>query len=101
MVNESNIFGFIYNSDLEKKIAILATKAGLKAEQDKIVKLQAFKSSCFCDKNHFENDGPQNYFVFQSIYSSFKSIGNTDISAWKSVLSIKPLLHLKIVLFNH
>ena len=34
LVNESNIFGFINNSDLNKKIAILATKAELKAGQD-------------------------------------------------------------------
>ena len=33
--------GFIKNADLAKKLAILAAKAELKAEQDKILKLQA------------------------------------------------------------
>ena len=85
----------------EKKIATLVTKAELKAEQDKIVKLRAFDSSYFSDKSHFKNDGDQNYLVLKPIYRFFKSIGNTDIAAWKSVLSIKPLEHLIIVLFNH
>ena len=85
----------------EKKIATLVTKAELKAEQDKIVKFQAFDSSYFSDKGHFQNDGNQNYLVLKPIYRFFKSIGNTDTAAWKSVLSIKPLKHLIIVLFNH
>ena len=38
----------------------LAGKAELKAEQDKIVKLQAFDSSHFLGKSHFEDDGTQN-----------------------------------------
>ena len=33
---------FIKNADLDKKLAILAAKAELKVEQDKILKLQAF-----------------------------------------------------------
>ena len=42
LVDKSDISGFIDNSDLEKKIALLATKAELKAVQDKIVKPQVF-----------------------------------------------------------
>ena len=61
----------------------LATKAELKAEQDKIIRLQAFNSSYFCGKNYFE-DGTQNYLIFQPMYKDFKKNGNTDhISAWK------------------
>ena len=41
----------ILNSDLEKKIATLATKAELKAEQDKTVKLQALFPTCFQNDN--------------------------------------------------
>ena len=33
-------------------MAKLATKAELKEEQDKIIKLQAFDSSYFCGKSH-------------------------------------------------
>ena len=38
--NKSDISGFINNSDLNENIKALATKAGLKTEQNKIVKLQ-------------------------------------------------------------
>ena len=37
----------------------------LKAEQDKITKLQEFEPTYFRGKSHFENDGVQNYLVFQ------------------------------------
>ena len=56
LVNESYITGFINSFDLDQKITTLKTKAELKAEQDKIVKLQAFDSSYFCGKSHFEDD---------------------------------------------
>ena len=47
-------------------------------------------------KSHFEEDGTQNYLVFQSIQRYFKEVANTkDISEWKSKglsnQSIKPL----------
>ena len=48
-------------------------------------KLQTFDSSYFRGKNHFEEDGTQNYLVFQPINKYFKKITNTDhISKWKS-----------------
>ena len=40
LVNKTEIYKFINNSDLDKKYKTLATKAELKAEQDKIVKLE-------------------------------------------------------------
>ena len=44
------------------KLTTLATKAELKAEQDKMVKLQAFNSSYFNQKNFFfEDDDTQNF----------------------------------------
>ena len=68
---------FIKNADLDKKLTILAAKAELKVEQDKILKLQAFDWSSFRGKCHFEKDCTQNYLVFQLIYRYFKKIGNT------------------------
>ena len=66
-------------------MAILPAKAEVKAERDKISKLQAFGSSYFPGKSHFEDDGTQSYLVFQPICRYFKTIGNTDhISSWKS-----------------
>ena len=34
--------------------------------------------SYFIVKNHFEEDGTQNYLVFQSLNKYFKLIANTD-----------------------
>ena len=58
-------------------------------------KLETFDSSYFISKSHFEEDGTQNYLVFQPINKYFKVITNTDyISSWKSkglsTESIKP-----------
>ena len=52
-VDKSAIAGFINNADLNKKVSALTTKTQLKAEQEKIIKLQAFESSYFRDKSHF------------------------------------------------
>ena len=67
LVDKSDISGFIDSSGLDKKLPTLATKADLKAEQDKIVKLQVFDSSYFCGKIHFEDDGTENYLVFPPV----------------------------------
>ena len=39
LVNKSNVSGFIITSDIINKTATLVTKAELKADQDKILKL--------------------------------------------------------------
>ena len=54
---ESSISGFMKDSNLNKKLESLVTKAELKAEQDKIVKLQTHDLSCFLGKNIFGDDG--------------------------------------------
>ena len=53
LVNKSDIYNLVKNFDLN-------TKAEVKSEQDKIVKLQAFNPSYFHDKNFFSNDNFQN-----------------------------------------
>ena len=67
----------VIESSLNEKIKTLATKeemktlatiAELKVEKDKTVKLQAFDSSYFRGKSHFEDGGAQYYFVFQPIF---------------------------------
>ena len=50
MVDKSDIARFVYNSDLNKKLATLATKTELKAGQDKIIKSQAFDQVIFVVK---------------------------------------------------
>ena len=60
LLSKSHISNLVKNSDLNMKLATLATKAELKAEQDKFVKLQVFDSNYFFDKSHYEDDGTQN-----------------------------------------
>ena len=71
VADESPLTEFINNADIDKKIATLATKAELKAAQDKITKLQVFDSSYFRGKDHFKNNGTQNYLIFQPMYRYF------------------------------
>ena len=63
--------------------------------KDELDKLKTFDSSYFIVKSHFEEDGTQNYLVFQYINRYFKLIANTNyISSWESkglsTESIKP-----------
>ena len=83
LVNKFDIYRFIDNSDLDKKIETLITKGELKAEQDKIAKLQAFYASYFRGKSHYEDDDPQNYLVFQPVNKYVRKIANSNhISSW-------------------
>ena len=41
-------------------------------------RLKTFVSSYFKGKNHFEEDGTQNYLVFRLMYKYFKKIGNIE-----------------------
>ena len=73
---------------MEYKIEILLVK-------NELNKLKTFDSSYFIGKSHFEEDGTQNYLVFQLMNKYFKVITNTDyVSLWKSkglsAESIKP-----------
>ena len=84
-VDKSNISNPVKNFDSNTKLATLATKAELKTERDKIVKLKAFDSSYFSDKSHFKDDGSQNYLFFQPVYRYFKNVANSErVLAWKS-----------------
>ena len=80
-------------SSLNRKITQNKSKHLL--VENELNKLKTFHSSYFIGKSHFEEDGTQNYLVFQPMYRYFKMITNTDyISSWKSkglsAESIKP-----------
>ena len=51
-------------------------------------KLKTFDFGYFIGKSHFEEDGTQNYLVFQPIYRYFKAFSITKyleyVSEWKS-----------------
>ena len=72
------------SSALIKKLTQIRKKHLL--VENEFIKPKAFGLSGFKDKNHFEEDGTQNYLVFQPMYKYFEKIGNTDnISEWKSI----------------
>ena len=85
LVEPSDIFNIGKNSDLNTKLATLARKVELKAEQYKTVKRQTFDSRYIPSKNYFEDDGTQSYLVFQLVSGYFKTVANTSkVTAWKS-----------------
>ena len=70
-------------SSLNRKIT--ANKSKNLLVENELKKLEAFYSSYFISKSHLEEDGTQNYLVFQPINRYFKVIANTDyVSSWKS-----------------
>ena len=69
--------------DLSKRITSNKSKHLL--VQNELKKLQTFESSYFKGKNYFEEDGNQNYLVFQAMKKYFLKIGDTEsVSKWKS-----------------
>ena len=54
--------------------------------ENELKKLETFDSINCCGKSHFEDDGTQNYLVFQTAYKHFKtvSINANNILSWKS-----------------
>ena len=80
-------------SNLNRKITQNKTKHLL--VENELNRLKTFDSSYFIGTSHFEEDGVQNYLVFQPIVRYFKLTVNNDyISSWKSkglsAESIKP-----------
>ena len=80
-------------SCLNRKITQNKTKHVL--VENELNKLKTFDSSYFIGKSNFEEDGTQNYLVFEPLNKYFKMITNNDyVSSWKSkglsAASIKP-----------
>ena len=70
-------------SSLNSKITQKKTKNG--SIENEFKKLKTLDLSYFIGKSHFEEDGTQNYLLFQPIKRYFKIIANAKyISSWKS-----------------
>ena len=87
-------------SSLDSKID--ANKTKTESTENELKKLKTFDSSYFRGKSRFDEDGAQNYLVFQPINRYFKLAYNKKyISSWKykrlSDETIKLLLHPIIV----
>ena len=71
--------------------------------QNKLKKLKTLDLSCFIGKSHFEEDGTQNYLVFQPLnrYFKIKFYLNSDyVLSWKSK-GLSPSSALRIFLILH
>ena len=70
--------------NLNKKINSNKTKHVLVENELEI--LETFDSIYLCGKSYFEDDGTQNYTVFQTTCKYFKTVSNTNdhILSWKS-----------------
>ena len=70
-------------SSLDSKIA--ANKTKNESIENELKKLKTLDLSYFIGNSHFEEDGTQNYLVFQQLNKYFKIIANKDyISSWIS-----------------
>ena len=64
---------------------ISANKTKNEPIENELKKLKTFDLSYFIGKGHFEDDGTQNYLVFQQLNKYFKIIANKKyISSWQS-----------------
>ena len=52
--------------------------------ENELNQLKTFDSSYFFGKSHFEEDGVQNYLVFQPMYKYFKTDSSYHILLWTS-----------------
>ena len=91
-------------SSLNRKITVNKSKNLL--VENELNKLKTFDSSYFIGESHFEEDGTQNYLVFQPLNKYFKVIANTDYvhhGNLKDYLMkvLNHLQHLIIVLLQH
>ena len=90
-------------SSLNEKITQNKTKYLL--VESELNKLKTFDSGYFIGKSHIEEDGTQNYLVFQPMNKYFK-IGNSDYVLYEHLKDclmklLHPLLHLIIFLVLH
>ena len=74
--------------------------------ENELNQLKTFNSSYFIGKSYFEENGTQNYLVFQPINKYFKVITNTDyVSSWKSkdylLKVLNHIQHLIIILLQY
>ena len=79
----------ITKTEFYSKLSILNRKIKIKKKhllaENELNKLKTFDSNYFIGKSHFDEDGTQNYLVFQPLNKYFKLITNTlSILLWQS-----------------
>ena len=71
LINKSDIYGFINNTDLDGDTTKISSKIRIKSRARSIEKLQTFDSSFFIGHSYFINDQSQNFLIFQLIFDTF------------------------------
>ena len=90
LVSKSDIANFVKNTDFDDKLKnlnkkITSNKTKHVLVENELKKLQTIDSSLFIGQSYFNNDGAQNYVIFQSLYYTLKRLGDTEkIVSWKS-----------------
>ena len=80
----------ITKTDFDAKLTrinweITENKTEILLVKNELNKLKTFDSGYFIGKSHFDEDGTQNYLVFQPMYRCFELITNTlSILSWQS-----------------
>ena len=74
----------VTKTDFNKKLSnlkqiIVSSKTKHLVIESELKKLKTFDSGYFCGKSHFEDDGTQNYLVFEPIYKYFEITPITNI----------------------
>ena len=76
-----------FDAKLPTQSKVTSNKSKHLLVENELNKLKTFYSSYFTGKSHFDEDGTQNYLVFQPIVRYFKvnTITNTNyIASWKA-----------------
>ena len=76
-------------TDIDNSVSILNSRIATNKTKNESIenefkKLKTFDLRCFIGESHFEEDGAQNYLVFQSVHRYFKITNTKYISSWKS-----------------
>ena len=87
----------ILGKETKDEIKILATKATVNTEQNKIVKVETHDLKYFLSKTFFRNDGSQNIFVYQLTFFTLELKVNKSTCCW---LRIKTLYKSKLLSLN-
>ena len=75
----------VAKTDFDNTVSSLNNKIAANKTKNETIENELKISSYFIGKSHFEEDGTQNYLVFQPINRDFKVIANTlYTSSWKS-----------------
>ena len=105
LINITNyITNLVKKTDFDNKLKTLNQKLNSNKTKHLLIKngLETFDSIYFRGKTHFEEDGTQNYLVFQPIYRYFKTV--TGVGSGNNIfvnIYVKSVNNLSYLEHNH